>query len=236
MTLRGILGVALLVSRRGFRAWQAYLSSLLSTVWLLAIFYALGGSTFLPHAVVGAIISLVLSGSASSAVYEAYYSLIKLRDAFLASPLSALGFRVGVALGTLLPSLPTLLAYCALLPLVTSAAPLGLVASILVTVPLTWIMGVLLGYVVARGDLNASPKINLLNRILTLLPPIYYPSSVLPRWLRPLAHLAPTYNISELMKSQLGITPFNTTHIATCTAALALQLMLVMMLALRIRE
>jgi len=236
MGLRGILGVALLVSRRGFRAWQAYLSSLFSTVWMLILFYMLGSRSFLPHVTVGAILSLTLSGSSSSAVYDAYYNLIGLRDAFLASPVSALEFRTGVALGTFLPSLPTLLAYCTLLFFIADASPLTIILATSATALLTWVVGVFLGYIVARGDLNAGPKIDLLSHLLTMLPPIYYPADILPRELRALAHLAPTYNISELAKSMLGVTLLDFTHAVACVTVLALQLALLILFALKTKD
>ncbi|RLE66352.1 MAG: hypothetical protein DRJ34_05470 [Thermoprotei archaeon] len=234
MRLKSILGVALLESRRGFRAGYAYISSILSTVWLLIFFYILGGPSFLPHVVIGSIISLILSVSGSSAIYDAYYDLIKLRDIFLASPVSPLEFRIGIALGNLLPSIPTLSAYFILLFFITNVSLACFFITTFVTILITWIMGVFIGYIVSRGDLNAGPKINLVNKLLTLLPPIYYPTSLLPKELRFLAYLVPTYNISELVKCQLNIAFSGTYHIEICTIFLVFQLILIISTGLKI--
>jgi len=233
--VRGALGVALLVSRRGFRAWQAYVNSILHTVWLLALFYVLGGAKLLPHVLVGAVLSLALSSGSSSAVYEAYYSLIKLEDAFLASPVGVLEFRFGLALGHLLPSVATILAYSALLALSVSAHPLAVAAALTLVVLVPWAAGVLLGYVVARGDLNAGPKVNLIGNILTLVPPVYYPASILPEAVRPLSYLAPTFNVAELAKILLGVEPVDVHHAALCGFFLGLELAALWVLARRVR-
>jgi len=200
------------------------------------MFYVLGGFSLLPHAIVGAIISLTFSGSSMSAVYDAYYNLIGLRDVFLASPLSALEFRIGVALGTFLPSISTLLAYYVLLFLLASnvSLPMFLLAVLFVTI-VTWVVGILLGYIIAKEDLNASSKISLVNKLLTLLPPIYYPSRILPSEIRPIAYLAPTYNISEITKMLLGTEPLNLPHFMTCAVVLAIQSVILILITLKMR-
>ncbi len=227
ISMHRALGVALLVSSRGLRSWSVYVSSLLSTFWFLVVFYILGGVKLVPHVLVGALVSSVFSGCAHSAVYDAYYGLIGLRDAFLASPVTSFEFRVGVALGHLLPSLSTAVVYAAVLVLLTGASPLEVLVLVLLVV-LLWALGVSIGYLVPAKDLmGAGPKISLVTRILTLLPPIYYPSYVLPEPVRPLAYLAPTYNASEIIKAALGVEPFTLGHIATCAVLLLVQSMVI---------
>ncbi len=218
-----VLGVALLVSSRGLRSWSVYVSSLLSTFWFLVVFYILGGVKLVPHVLVGALVSSVFSGCAHSAVYDAYYGLIGLRDAFLASPVTSFEFRVGVALGHLFPSLSTAVVYAATLLLLTGAGPLDVLVLVLL-VMLLWALGVSIGYLVPSKDfMSAGPKISLVTRILTLLPPIYYPSYVLPELVRPLAYLAPTYNISEIIKMMLNVEAFNIDRVVLCLILLVAQ-------------
>jgi ABC-type multidrug transport system permease subunit len=41
--------------------------------------------------------------------------------------------------------------------------------------------------------------------MLSFLPPVYYPLSVIPNWVRPLAYLAPTTYSAELIRIASGI-------------------------------
>lgn len=230
ISLKRTLGIALLISKRGFRAWTSYVSSLLGTLWFLVIFYILGGIRLVPHVLVGAVVASIFGSCIVSSTYDAYYKAIGLKDLFLASPLSSIEFRFGIALGYLIPTFIQTTPYLVLL-FILSKPNIYSVLLIALLIIVLWLIAVLIGYILPSTDfMSLGPRIGLVSKILTMIPPIYYPLDILPTYVRPLAYIAPTFNISELMKTVLGIVPFHIGHILKCLASLFIETIIILYL------
>ena len=236
ISLRRTLGIALLISKRGFRAWTSYVSSLLGTVWFLVIFYILGGIRLVPHVLVGAVVASIFGSCIVSSTYDAYYKAIGLKDLFLVSPLSSIEFRFGLALGYFIPTFIQTTPYLVLLFIISKPKIYFIPLMALLMIAL-WLIAVLIGYMIPSTDfMSLGPRISLVSKILTMIPPIYYPIDILPIHVRPLAYIAPTFNISELMKTVLGIVPAQADHVLKCTISLLTETIIILYLIYNKRE
>jgi ABC-2 type transport system permease protein len=73
---------------------------------------------------------------------------------------------------------------------------------------ISWLMGTLLGFWLgnsARDPARLGAAANVLHFLLILLPPVYYPVSVLPEWASHLALLVPTASLSHVLSYQLAL-------------------------------
>jgi len=204
--LRRVLGVALFIAAPIAREWSSHVLRFISAAWIVVPFYALGGSKLALHALVGALVNMVFSACIYSAYEEALYDLQGLRDLFLASPLTSLEFRAGLALGILLTTIPSIAACIAAM---LSLARCSLLSAVLVVlmIPVLWALSVLVGYLipVRRNVLATGNIIRVLSIVLVAVPPIYYPLSAWPRPLQPIAFAVPTFNVAEVIKHLIGI-------------------------------
>jgi len=214
----------------------SYISSLLGTVWFLVIFYVLGGIKLVPHVLVGAVVASIFGSCIVSSTYDAYYKAIGLKDLFLASPLSSIEFRFGIALGYLIPTFIQATPYLILL-FIFSKPSIYSVPLMALLIIVLWLIAVLTGYMIPSTDfMSLGPRISLVSKILTMIPPIYYPLDILPMYVRPLAYIAPTFNISELMKIVLGIVPAQVDHVLKCTMSLLVETIIILYLIYNKKE
>ncbi len=233
--IRRVLGVALFIAKPISREWSSHLLMLISSLWIVIPFYAFGGKALAAHALVGALMNMVFSVCIYSAYEEALYALQGIRDLFLASPLRGFELRAGIALGVFLTTTPSVVVCLIPLLAVTRCSFLQFVLVVAIIIVL-WIVSTLIGYLipVRRNILATGNIIRILSLALIALPPVYYPLSVWPEPLRPIAYAVPTFNIAQLMKIALGIEPYTLQQVAIIVLALAIEIAIIAFMACRL--
>ncbi len=142
---------------------------------------------------------------------------LKLQDMVVASPMRAWTYVLGMALSELAFALPGIVAFLVVgfvTPLSPTQHPMALgLPIVVVTLLLVWALGCSLGFFLATylRDIRETFAISpLLSLALSVLPPVYYPISVLGSGYQWLGYLAPTADASALIQGALGITGLDT--------------------------
>lgn len=162
----------------------------------------------LNYALAGGMLMTMLSIGTSLQTDIAHYKQdLKLQDVVIASPVPAWVYVGGIALSELVYSLPAMGVFLALWVIAGYASIVSALVLMGVLL-LVWAFASALGFTLAtyfedvRETFVFSPLISM---GLSVLPPVYYPISVLPAWAQPLAYLAPTTYAAQLLHSTVGI-------------------------------
>jgi hypothetical protein len=176
--------------------------ALLVFVWIL-------NPGLLGVALVGAVIfSMFAMGQ--RVLNEAAYIRIdhKANDLYLAGPLSAEGYFLGISAGVLLVYLPPVLAVGILADLVLHLTLLeGLLLAGLGGV--VWLAAASIGYVFStafRDNRAIWAYSSLYQNTFGVLPPVFYPLALFPAYLRPLALVMPPSAAAAVFQHALGVT------------------------------
>lgn len=188
------------------------LLSLISFLPVLFILVFTGTGPAFTQSVVGAIVlSLAFAGigSAQSVYFNKHW--FRFQDIFVASRVSPVSYAFGLSVSTLLVSLPALVLALAILIVEAPMTALDVLA-VLAVCATTWMAMLLLGFALGASTKNtrrANSLPQLLGLLLGFLPPVYYPLSQLPAYLRPLALLVPTTHAAQLAKYYAGLLPLS---------------------------
>jgi ABC-2 type transport system permease protein len=174
---------------------------------VLFFLFVVGGRAYLPYGVIGATISILVSAGlylgADATFYRVQY---KFQDFCVSSPLSAVEYMVGLSLGEVTfsaPSLAVLIAIFGYLGLIRLDFPV-----IILVMIIAWVSASALGFFLSTYILQSRSAFSitsLVGTLLTVIPPVYYPITVIPQSFRFLAYLVPTTNLSILIQSSLGL-------------------------------
>jgi len=134
----------------------------------------------------------------------------KFQSMVVASPVSPFTYMFSVALSELAFAAPAVVVLLAIIS--NSVTGFGLLAllEIVVVILLTWVTTSSIGFFLSTYVLNtrsAFLTVAFISIILSVLPPVFYPISILPAPLRPLAELIPTTHASILIRSVIGMPP-----------------------------
>ena len=195
--------------------------------------FVVGGRSFLPYGVIGATITtLVAAGLFLGADATMYRIQYKFQDFAVASPISAVDYMLGLSLGEVTfvaPSLVVILAMYAYLGLINWNFPL-----VILVMVFAWVLASALGFFLSTFILqnrSAFTITTLVTTLLTVLPPIYYPITIIPQSFRFVAYFAPTTHLSILIQSMLGLENYSLSQIELSWAALIAYTMLFLVLA-----
>jgi len=206
-TLLCILGVARLSAAWIIKQKAWIFNNLFFIVSLGIILWAWGGARGVGYLIVGMLSTMGFSMGVNMVGQEVGYSrVLKSLDLFLASPITPRVYIAGVTLGQLLfvaiAELPILI------PLGLALGYLDLTVYSLLTGLALIPFGVLLGTSIAfyiKKPGNISAITNPIVSILTLLPPVFYPTTILPEPLRYIALLIPTSAAASLARTLGGL-------------------------------
>ena len=182
---------------------------------VLFFLFVVGGRSYLPYGVIGATISILVQAGlflGADATFNRVQS--KFQDFCVASPLSAVEYLIGLSLGELTfvaPSLAVLIGLFAYLHLIEWTFPI-----ILLVMILAWIMASALGFFLSTFILQSRSAFSitsLVATLLTVIPPVFYPITIIPEKFRFFAYLIPTTHLSILMQSTFGITSYSINQI-----------------------
>jgi len=191
------------------------LLSLISFLPVFFLFIFLGAEQALP-ALVGAVVlslAFVGMGVAQSVYFNKHW--FRFQDVLVASPVSPLSYAFGLALSTLIAASPALALSFVILLL---SKPVGLLAflAVIAVSLLMWLAMVFIGYVIGLTTKNtrrANSIPQVLSFLLGFLPPVYYPLSMLPGFLQPVAMLVPSTHAAQLAKYYFGMIPLSSAEI-----------------------
>jgi ABC-2 type transport system permease protein len=190
-----------------FLASRLWLVNQLIIPFAMYIIFSLAvGRGFEIYALIGATVSLSWGAGANAVSQQLFHHKYnyRIKDMFVASPLHPLEYALGCGLGALLnAALPAIPVFILLVLYVGQL----MIHAVMVFV-ISWLMGTLLGFWLgnsARDPARLGAAANVLHFLLIMLPPVYYPVSVLPEWASHLALLVPTASLSHILSCQLAL-------------------------------
>jgi len=136
-----------------------------------------------------------------------FKTICKVQDMFVASPLSSSAYLLGLSLSSLFYSLPGLLVLVAA-SLLRGLLSLPLILTLIAVLLLIWLSFTALGFTLStfiREPRHAWPLVGILSILFSVLPPVYYSSSLLPERLLPLPLLLPTGAGALLLQERAGL-------------------------------
>lgn len=200
--------IALLTSRANVRQPIVYLTLAGMPISYFIVFSLIAGSTLSRQAFIGAAIAYSINGGVVSLPQTVVvYRMRQLHDMIIASPIRPATYLTGLALSRLLYVGPPLVVVLVALSLF-GEMPLWRVLMVVPFVAVAWMFGCALGFAVSRRWDNPayiSSIANMVGYLLVLLPPVYYPMSLLPQGLRLPISLVPTAAIAELTRWGTGL-------------------------------
>ena len=132
----------------------------------------------------------------------------KFQSMVVASPVSALTYMFSVAISELAFAAPAVVVLLAIISYSMEGVGLAALIQILVVILLIWVSTSSIGFFLSTYVLNtrsAFLTVAFISIVLSVLPPVFYPITVLPAQLRPLAELIPTTHASVLIRSVIGM-------------------------------
>ncbi len=176
----------------------------------LVFIYVVSAGRLVGFGVVGGLVLTTFSiGTSLQADMTHFRVDLKLQDMVVASPMRAWTYVLGMALSELAFSTPGIAAFL-FVGYTTQVPGFFSVPIIVGTLLLVWALGCSLGFFLATylRDIRETFAISpLLSLVLSVLPPVYYPLTLIPEPYRFLAFLAPTADASILIQGAFGIAP-----------------------------
>jgi len=179
------------------------ISYLITPLSLLVLFLVWGGQSLARNADIGGLVSMAAMNGVGLMGDVAYYkNFVKLQDMMVASPMGALQYMLGLALSGFLFSLPGLL-----LMLLFAGKLIGVSLASLAILMIVYVLLLLstagIGFTIAtfvREERYVWPLSNILSFSLMILPPVYYPYTLLPSSLVNITVVIPTSNAAMILQ------------------------------------
>ncbi len=174
---------------------------------ILFILYVSGSGAALSYGLAGAItMTVAQQGLILGADLTSFKIEHKFQSIVVASPVSSFTYFISIALSEILfAALPL-----AVLLAIVSHDGTGAfeILEIIGVILLTWITTSSIGFFLSTYVLNtrtAFLTVTFISVVISVLPPVFYPLSLLPSFLRPIAELAPTTHASILIQSLTNV-------------------------------
>ena len=183
------------------------LQSVLSYIGFAILLYVWGGVEGLRNLIIAMIVG-GLWGTGINIVAQSvgWYRVSKVQEMFIVSPVGPIHYIVGTFLASIVFPLTALIA---LIPLIYVLNAWCVMIYSLLMGFTTLYVGIMVGlYIVLRVEkpMNVSAITNPISWLLTILPPVYYPASIIPNdTLRAISLLAPTSAAAEIARQLSGI-------------------------------
>jgi ABC-2 type transport system permease protein len=207
--LRSILTLTFVNGILPIRSQPLYLINLVGQPLSFLFFITIASSGKLyPYAIGGGMLMTILSiGTSLQTDISHYKTDLKLQDVMIASPVEEWVYVAGLALSELVYSLPGMGVFVALWILGGWATPVAALtlAGVLI---LIWAFSSSLGFTLATYFQDVRETFvfsSVISLSLSVIPPVYYPISYLPAWLRPYAWLSPTTYAADLIHGTVGV-------------------------------
>jgi len=173
---------------------------------LLFVLFVVSNGQYVQFAVAGSLVmALVGYGLSLGQDISFYKTEYKIQDIFVSSEVSPLTYMLGLALSELLFGLPALLVLAGLV--IYFGGSLASIPLLTATILLIWGSMSAMGFFISSHMMhmrNATQVISFLNVVVAVLPPVFYPITSMPEFLRPLAYAVPTTHASLILQSIMG--------------------------------
>ena len=193
---------------------------------IFIFFVAILSPSLLPFTIVGAMVFSVFTIGERVLNEAAYVRLDhKLNELYHASPLTAESYFLGMGMGILFAYLPPVLFLAVLGEYVHPFSALGALVLVSVLVA-TWVFAASVGYILSTlfRDMRAIwPYSSLLFNIFGVLPPVFYPLSMLHGTFYQLALFLPPSAATALTMHTLGMLPLSSVDVLSAALSLALE-------------
>ena len=185
------------------------LNTVLSPLSFLVLIFLISDGALLGEAILGGLImSMFQSGISLQSDLSHLKNDFKLQEIVVSSPTSSTIYVAGMALSEIIYSSPAIIILSILFALVINV-PFIQVAAIIVVLLMVFLSSVALSFALSTisTDIVQSYSFSRLITILfTSLAPVYYPVTLIPEPLRPLAYLSPTTYAAQLAQHMAGLT------------------------------
>jgi ABC-2 type transport system permease protein len=132
----------------------------------------------------------------------------KFQSMVVASPVSSLTYMFSVALSELAFAAPAVAILLAVITSTTAGTTSTAISQVVAVVLMTWVTTSSIGFFLSTYLLNtrtAFLTVSFISILLSILPPVFYPISLIPGQFRWLAELVPTTHSSVLIQNAVGL-------------------------------
>ncbi|MCL4518972.1 MAG: ABC transporter permease [Thaumarchaeota archaeon] len=187
---------------------------IVSPLTILFFIYIFAGASKVVFALGGGLVAVIVGSCIVLETEAAFIRLVvRLQDMFVSSPLSPVSYVVGLSIAQLFNGAAGIVLFSVLLALDTQ---LGIVSALEIAFAavMTWGLVSALGFMIstfARDIRDLWVYSPLLNVVLSFLPPVFYPITMIPQSLRFIAYLAPTTYPAGIIQAATGlvkVTPY----------------------------
>jgi ABC-2 type transport system permease protein len=185
-----------------------FVNFVVSPLTVLFFIYLFAGPGKAVFAMAGGLVAVIVGSCIILETEAAFIRLVvKLQDMFVASPLSPLSYVIGLSVSQLFNGLLGIALFCTLLAANRPIAAAGWLVIALAAV-LTWASVSALGFMMstfARDLRDLWVYSPLLTVLLSFLPPVFYPITLIPERVRFVAYLAPTTYPAQMIQQAAGL-------------------------------
>lgn len=185
------------------------LNTVLSPLSFLVLIFLISDGALLGEAILGGLImSMFQSGISLQSDLSHLKNDFKLQEIVVSSPTSSTVYVAGMALSEIIYSSPAIIILSILFALVINV-PFIQVVTIIAVLLMVFLSSVALSFALSTisTDIVQSYSFSRLITILfTSLAPVYYPVTLIPEPLQPLAYLSPTTYAAQLAQHMAGLT------------------------------
>jgi len=217
------------------------LSSFLSPFSFFFLVLVIGRQEAINYALIGGVV-LSMSSSTFGLLGDIvwYRSSLRLQEMFLATPTPYWAYVLGLALSAYIWGSPSIAGFIALLYIYRVVKDLYGLAYILILTAALWITVSFIVFLIStyiKTERLVWPIASILGLGLSVFPPVYYPITMLPEWVRPIAIAPPTASASLLLQAHSGILQVESQYIYGAIANLAAQMIIsIAAFTLRVRS
>lgn len=198
-------------------------SYLLMPIALLFFFSIYGTPTLMKLSIVGGMVMIAVSNGISIIGDAAFYRIyVKYQDLLIATPLRPISYILGLSLSILIfasPGLALFLVLAWLTGMLTLPFTLILAACSIAM----WAASSFMGFAIStlfNKLRHVWPIATILSLVLVILPPVYYPATILPQGYQWVGALAPTGAATMILHQVAGLVELETSALIASIASL----------------
>ena len=181
---------------------------IVSPLTILFFIYIFAGASKVVFALGGGLVAVIVGSCIVLETEAAFIRLVvRLQDMFVSSPLSPVSYVVGLSVAQLFNGAAGIVLFSILLAFDTHLDVISGVEIAFAAV-ITWSLVSALGFMIstfARDVRDLWVYSPLLNVVLSFLPPVFYPITVIPQNLRFIAYIAPTTYPAGIIQAATGL-------------------------------
>ena len=196
---------------------------LLMPLTLLFFFSIYGNVILMKYALIGGAIMIAVSNGVAILGDAAFYRIyVKYQDLLVATPIKPTSYVIGLSLSMLVFSVPGLALFILLMWIMGMLTPIFTLTLTLCLIA-TWAFSSFMGFAIStlfKQLRHVWPLTTIISLLLSVLPPIYYPATILPKGLWWIGALAPTGAAAMILHHVAELAKLDPTTIAISIASI----------------